>query len=133
MTTSIDLPEDRSPDWLDQALQASMTPPALPSTFRLGLMLALQQERLQDLQARQRALEEEHQRRTQRVREGYVRLRRETLAWVVGVAFACGALATQALPWLQAFTGLSAASLMPTLATLAACATGLGVWWWRLR
>jgi hypothetical protein len=129
----LDVTPGTTPAWLDQALSRTVVPPPLPAHFRLNLMAAMQHDAMRDLQAQRDALQAEHQRQLAQVRQGYVRLRRETLAWVVGVAFASGALATQALPWLQGFTGADAATLMPTLATLAACVTGLGVWWWRLR
>ena len=118
---------------LDQALQLALEPPALPEQFRRRLMVALQRDTLADLAKRRATLEAEHERLSQQVRRGYIRVRRDTLALGAGLAFATGALATVCLPWLQAATGLDAAALMPTLAVAMGAATTLGVWWLRLR
>jgi hypothetical protein len=118
---------------LDQALARSLPPPPLPEGFRWQLMVAMQQQAMDDLAARRAELEAEHRRLQQEMQEGYVRVRRDTLVLGVGLAFAAGAVATVALPWLQARTGLDAASLMPMLATLVGAATAVGVWWLRLR
>ena len=118
---------------LDLALARSLTPPPLPEGFRWKLMAAMQQQALDDMARRRAALEAEHLRLQQDMQQGYVRVRRDTLALGVGLAFAAGAVATVALPWLQARTGLDAATLMPTLATLVGAATAVGVWWLRLR
>ncbi|MBK7617414.1 MAG: hypothetical protein KA375_11885 [Vitreoscilla sp.] len=118
---------------LDQALTQALTPPALPEGFRWKLMAAMQQATLDDIAQRRAALEAEHQRLQYDMQQGYVRVRRDTLVLGVALAFASGAVAAVALPWLQARTGLDAATLMPTLATLVGAATAVGVWWWRLR
>lgn len=118
---------------LDQALQQALAPPALPEGFRWGLMAAMQQETLADIAHRRAALQAEHQRLQQQMQRGYVRVRRDTLALGAAVAFAGGALATWALPWLQARTGLDAATLMPSLALAVGITTTLGVWWIKLR
>lgn len=118
---------------LDLALHQTLTPPPLPEGFRWKLMAAMQQETLNDMAERRAALEAEHRRLQQHMRSGYLLVRRDTLALGVGLAFASGALATLALPWLQSATGLDAATLMPSLATLVGAATALGVWWYRLR
>ena len=118
---------------LDQALDRSLTPPPLPEGFRWKLMAAMQQQALDDLAERRTALEAEHRRLQHDMQQGYVRVRRDTLVLGVALAFASGAIATVALPWLQARTGLDAATLMPTLATLVGAATAVGVWWYRLR
>jgi hypothetical protein len=118
---------------LDLALGQMLTPPPLPEGFRWKLMAAMQLETLNDIAERRAALEAEHRRLQQQMRGGYLLLRRDTLVLGVGLAFASGAIATLALPWLQSNTGLDAATLMPTLATLVGAATALGVWWLRLR
>lgn len=122
----------RAEQALDLALRRALAPPGAPPELRWRLMAAMQQDGLRDLAAQRAALEAEHARQAQQVRAGYLRLRRETLMWGVGLAFAAGALATRALPWLVAATGWDAGLLMPSLATLAGGATGLAVWWWRL-
>lgn len=128
-------PQDPTPaeQALDLALARSLTPPPLPEGFRWKLMAALQQETLADLAQRRAEMEAEHRRLQQDLQQGYVRVRRDTLVVGVGVAFAAGAVATVALPWLQARTGLDASTLMPTLALAMGAATTLGVWWLRLR
>jgi hypothetical protein len=118
---------------LDQALARSLAPPPLPEGFRWKLMAAMQQQTLADIAQRRAALEAEHRRLQQDLQQGYVRVRRDTLVLGVAVAFAAGAVATVALPWLQARTGLDAATLMPTLALAVGAATTLGVWWLKLR
>ena len=69
-----------------------------------------QMEVVYDLAKRRATLEAEHERLSQQVRRGYIRVRRDTLALGAGLAFATGALATVCLPWLQAATGLDAAA-----------------------
>lgn len=118
---------------LDRALQRALPAPALPEGFRAKLMAALQRQAPADIAERRAALEAEHLRLQQQMQRGYVRVRRDTLAVGVAVAFASGALAATALPWLQAHTGLDAATLMPTLALAMGAATTLGVWWLKLR
>lgn len=118
---------------LDSALQEALTPPTVPEGFRWKLMAAMQQETLADIAQRRAALEAEHLRLQQQVQAGYVRVRRDTLALGAALAFASGAVATWALPWLQARTGLDAATLMPTLALTVGAVTTLGVWWLKLR
>lgn len=130
-----DTPNDTSAveQMLDQALVQALAPPPLPEGFRWKLMAAMQHETLNNIAERRAALEAEHRRLQQAMQQGYVRVRRDTLALGVALAFASGALATLALPWLQASTGMDTATLMPTLATLVGAATALGVWWYRLR
>lgn len=118
---------------LDRALQRALPAPALPEGFRTRLMAALQRQALTDITERRAALEAEHLRLQQQMQRGYVRVRRDTLALGAGLAFASGAVATWALPWLQSCTGLDAATLMPTLALAMGAATTLGVWWLKLR
>lgn len=128
-------PQDTTPaeQALDQALARALTPPPLPEGFRWKLMAAMQQQTLDDIAQRRAAMEAEHRRLQQDMQQGYVRVRRHTLVAGVAVAFASGAVATVALPWLQARTGLDAATLMPTLAALVGGTTALGAWWYRLR
>lgn len=118
---------------LDQALSRGLAPPALPADFRWRLMAAMQQDGLRDLAAQRAALQAEHQRLLQRERSHYLHLRRDTLVLLLAAAFTGGALAVVALPWLREATGWDPASLMPTLVGLAALASVLGAWWWRLR
>ena len=49
-----------------------------------------------------------------------------------GVAFAAGACAHVALPWIQSLLGADGAEAMPTLAVLIGVACGASVWWERI-
>lgn len=119
-------------DDLDRALACTLKPPPLPDSFRLGVMVAMQQELMNDLSRRRAELEASHRAQQAHMRQDYVRLRRDTLALGVGLAFSCGALSAWALPWLQTFTGMDAAHLMPSLAVAVAALTTVGVWGLRL-
>lgn len=120
---------DRAPDRaLDRALAAALQAPALPPRFRLNLMVALHHEAVQDLATRRVALETEHARQLAALHAGHVRLRRDTLGLVLAAAFAAGAVATVALPWLREVAGMDAAVLMPLLAVALGASAGLGVW-----
>ncbi len=120
-------------DPLHEALWQALVPPTVPPEFRSRLMAALQREGLRDLAVRRAALELEHKLELRRLRTGYVRLRRDTLALVVASAFTAGALASLALPWLHDTLGVGAAISMPLIAIVIGMATGASVWWERFR
>lgn len=113
---------------LDRALAAALPPPGLPAGFHARLIAAIQAPADEALAGQRRQLEAEHRREMAALRSGFVRLRRETLAMVLAVAFTAGAVAHWAVPWLQARWGLDLSSLLPALAGLIGLATGAAVW-----
>jgi hypothetical protein len=123
-----DLPDLATDQALDRALAAALLAPTLPATFRLDLATAMHREALHDLTAQRAALEADHAQERAALRAGHLRLRRDTLALVVGVAFTAGAVATAALPWLREWSGADAALLMPVLAVGLGLGTGWAVW-----
>ena len=88
---------------LDAALAAALRPPALPPGFerRLAAALAAAPQETTD----RATLEREHRAKLAELEADYVRLRRRTLGTVIGIAFAAGAAAAVAMPWLQASFG----------------------------
>jgi hypothetical protein len=134
-----DLPhsDDHAPAWLDHALARHLGAPQAPATLRTRLTLARQQESLAAMQARQAELEAQLAQARARLRQGQWRLGGQTLALVVAVSFALGALAVALLPQLTDASGLEAATLMPALALLLGAASGLVValrrWGWLQR
>jgi uncharacterized integral membrane protein len=120
---------------LDAALTQAFQPPRLPDDFRARLRAALARERpstaAEDVYAR---LQREQAMALRELEANYLRLRRRTLLTLLGLAFATGALATVALPWLMAHWGPAAFLVLPALGAivgLALAAHALG--WWRLR
>jgi hypothetical protein len=91
---------------LDAALAAALRPPALPPGFERRLAAALAAAPQTDLDTAGRAtLEREHLAKLAELEADYVRLRRRTLGTAIGAAFAAGAAAAVAMPWLQASFG----------------------------
>lgn len=88
---------------LDAALAAALRPPGLPPGFerRLAAALAAAPQETAD----RATLEREHRAKLAELEADYVRLRRRTLGTAIGVAFAAGAAAAVAMPWLQASFG----------------------------
>ncbi|HEV8690444.1 MAG TPA: hypothetical protein VGQ91_09130 [Ideonella sp.] len=119
------MPDD---DALDSALAAALPVPPLPAGFDARLRRTLASEAAGDLARLRRRLEEEHARELAALRSGYVRLRRDTLATVLGVAFAAGAAVAWAVPWLREQQGVDLSTLLPLLAVAIGMAVGAGVW-----
>lgn len=119
-------------DRLDQALAAALPPPPLPAGFHARLHAALRAEVAADLAAQRRQLQDEHRRALARLQSGYVRLRRETLALVLAVAFTAGAAVAWAAPWLRAALGVDLSLLLPLAALAIGALAGAGVWVQRL-
>jgi hypothetical protein len=124
--------DDHTPDALDhrldQALAGALVPPALPAGFHARLRDEVVAEMAGELARQRRVLEAQHQRELAALRKGYVRLRRETLAVVLAVAFTGGVLVTWAAPWLRAVLGVDLSLLMPLVAVSLGMAVGAGVW-----
>jgi len=128
--------DDRTPDAfdddfdhrLDQALARMLPPPALPAGFHTRLRNAVVADMAGELARQRQLLEAQHQRELAALRKGYVRLRRETMAVVVAVAFTAGVLVTWAAPWLRAVLGVDLSLLLPLVAVGIGMAVGAGVW-----
>ena len=113
---------------LDLALRHALRAPKVPDGFRARVMLAVLQESVRDLEARKRALDLEHAQARQRLHRSYVQMSRDTLVLIVVVAFAAGALANLALPWLQSAMAIDPAVSAPMLALVFGLCAGASVW-----
>ena len=115
-------------DALDQALAAALSAPALPAGFDTRLHAARAAEAAGDVARQRRRLEEEHARELAALRSGYVRVRRDTLAMVLGVAFTAGALVAWAVPWLRQTLGVDLSTMLPLLAVAVGMTAGATAW-----
>ncbi|HEX5686971.1 MAG TPA: hypothetical protein VFY73_23410 [Ideonella sp.] len=127
-----ELPHDR-PDHdldraLDQALAHSLPAPELPAGFHARLQAALADEAAHDLARQRRELEAEHARQLALLQRGYVRVKRDTLAMVLAVAFSAGAVVHWALPWLHETAGIDLSELVPLIAVVIGLVAGASVW-----
>lgn len=118
---------------LHQALSRTLIAPPLPDDFRAVLRQRILRESVERLEIRRRELELEHAVALTRLHRNHVRVQRDTLALIVGVAFAAGACAHLALPWLQSMLGGDSAITLPLVAIAAGLAAGAGVIPSRLR
>ncbi|HJV68142.1 hypothetical protein [Ideonella sp.] len=121
-------PDDDLDPWLESALRAALAPPAPPPGFQQRLQAAWARQAAEDLARRRHALEAEHARQMQALQRGYVRLKRDTLALVLAVAFTAGAAASWAVPWLRETRGIDLSTLLPLLAVAIGMTAGAGVW-----
>jgi hypothetical protein len=108
---------------LDEALGRAVGTPELPQAFRTRLNAALARTSETDLLSLREQLESERQQQLEELHADYVRVRRGTLGTLIGVAFAAGAAATIAMPWLRAHLG----AYTPVALTWGAVALGLGM------
>jgi hypothetical protein len=122
--TQADFPGDP----LDRALTTCLVAPALPAEFRARVMASVLAEQLQELTERRHQLEAEHAQELARLKRGHVLLKRDTLALVTASAFAAGACAQIAIPWLQLHLEFDSAMTAPLLALLIGMAAGASVW-----
>jgi hypothetical protein len=119
---------------LDAALEHTLVAPDLPAGFHARLQVALTRGAAEDVdgltfaQLRQR-LEREQQQRLAGLQQGYLRLRRRTLAALVGGAFAAGAAAVLVMPWLASHIGPSAPLVMSAIGASLGLAIAFGSWW----
>lgn len=118
----------QSDDALHRDLARALPPPVLPAGFIESLHAAVERDAVADLAQRRRDLEREHERLREEMQAGYVRLRRDTLAIALVVAFVAGLCATLALPWLASVAGANAAALAPWLAVVVGFGVGAQVW-----
>lgn len=125
MVTTPDEPDDVL---LDAALGRALAAPRLPEGFNDRLHAAWRAKLAEDLARQRLALEADHARRLEALERGYVRLKRDTLALVLAVAFATGAVAAWALPWLRETYGIDLSSLAPLLAVGIGMGAGALAW-----
>lgn len=106
--------QDARPGWddaLDSALRRALPAPPLPRDYRARLEAARSVAEFSDRDARAELKNE------------FVRVRRGTLGTLLGAAFAAGAAAAIAMPWLRAHLG----SNVHVAITWAGVAVGLGI------
>ena len=108
---------------LDEVLGRALSAPEVPQVFRTRLNAALSRTAETDLVALRERLESERRQQLEELEADYVRVRRGTLGTLIGVAFAGGAAATIAMPWLRAHLG----AYTPMAITWGAVALGLGM------
>lgn len=113
---------------LHNALQKTVSKPALPEGFRARVLTEVLGDELQRVEARRLALELEHARAMQQLRRGHVLLQRDTLALITVSAFAAGTCASLAVPWLRDTFGLDSALTVPMIALVIGVTTGANVW-----
>ena len=113
-------------DALASALRRALPAPPLPRDFRARLAAARSAAELgdRDASAALRArLEREQREQLAELENEFVRVRRGTLGTLLGVAFAAGAAAAVAMPWLRAHLG----SHVHVAITWGGVAVGLGI------
>jgi hypothetical protein len=122
MSHSMTPPGDELDRALDAELGRALRPPQAPPQLRSRLAAAIAREA--DLRPEARArIEREHRERLTELKQHYVRLRRRTLGLMVGGAFASGAAAALAMPWLTANVG----SMAPLVVASAGAVIGIGI------
>jgi hypothetical protein len=117
---SADGPLERA---LDRALARTCERPQVPKDFRRRLEAARARAGEGDLAALRSRLESEQHAQLARLESRYVRLRHRTLGTLIGTAFAAGALATLALPWMERYLGADG----PRVLTVVGGAAGLAM------
>lgn len=120
-----DDPMDRA---FDSALSRALQPPATPPALRTRLRAAMAQAAVTNVPEVRRRLEREHREELEALTRRYVRLKRRTLSIMVGGAFAAGAAAAVALPWLTANFGPIAPGLIASVSAIASIGIGISYW-----
>jgi hypothetical protein len=114
---------------LDAVLSKTFRAPSPTSDFRSRLVAAIARTREPDgIQTLRTRLEREYQEQLAELRAGYVRMRRRTLAAIIGGAFAAGAGSVFALPWLTELFGAAALFVLAVLGASVGLAVGLSPW-----
>ncbi|MEW6707956.1 MAG: hypothetical protein AB1430_24180 [Pseudomonadota bacterium] len=121
-------PDNDVDEALDRALSQVLRPPGLPPRFEQRLHASWVRCAADDLAQQRSRLEAEHARQLQALKQGHVRLRRDTLALVLAAAFTAGVAAAWAVPWLREAHGLDLSRLLPLLAVTIGLSSGAGVW-----
>jgi hypothetical protein len=109
---------------LDAALERALREPGPSTAFRARLRAAIARSDAVDVGARRTQLERELSEQMAELRGGYVRLQRRTLAAIIGGAFASGAAAMLALPWLQEHFGSGSIIAVPLVGAVVGLAIG---------
>jgi hypothetical protein len=73
-------------------------------------------------------LEQEQRQQLAQLRAGYVRLRQRTLGALIGGAFAAGAAAALAMPWLLMRFGTNGPMILAAVGAVVGLAVGFAVW-----
>jgi len=120
--------DDALPQGLDAALGHALATPALPEGFQDRLHAAWRALAAEDLARQRLALEAEHARQLQALQRGHVRMKRDTLALVLAVAFTAGVVVAWAVPWLRDVHGVDLSSWAPLLAVGIGMAAGALAW-----
>ncbi|MGH8219700.1 MAG: hypothetical protein ACREUT_14235 [Steroidobacteraceae bacterium] len=113
-------PFDRA---LDAALSRALEPPRVTEAFRERMRAALARSTETDLAGLRARLETERREMLAQLDAEYIRLRRRTLGTLIGGAFAAGAAAAIALPWMAKLVGPDA----PLAVAAIGAAVGLGI------
>jgi hypothetical protein len=100
-----------------------LSAPEVPQAFRTRLNTALARTAETDLLSLRERLERERRQQLEELEADYVRVRRGTLGTFIGAAFAAGAAATIAMPWLRAHFG----AYTPMAIAWGAAVLGLGI------
>jgi hypothetical protein len=109
---------------LDAALAQALVAPGASSAFRERLRAAIARSDATDFGAQRARLERELREQMAELKRGYVRLQRRTLAAGLGGAFAAGAAAMLALPWLQSHFGAGSIIAVPLVGAVVGLAIG---------
>jgi RNA polymerase sigma-70 factor (ECF subfamily) len=121
--------QDLNPDLqraLDAALARALPAPNLPEGFHVRLQRALSQS--VQLSGLREQLEQEQRQQLAQLRAGYVRLRQRTLGALIGGAFAAGAAAALAMPWLLMRFGTNGPMILAAVGAVVGLAVGFAVW-----
>jgi predicted phage tail protein len=113
---------------LDVALGRVLRPPSVPAQLRTNLQAALARTSRFNISQTRWKLEQEQREKLAEMEESYIKLRRRTLGAMIGGAFAAGAGAAVALPWLTAVVGPSAPVVVASTGT--AIGIAIGFWSW---
>lgn len=123
--------ETPRPEWhfaLDSALARALAPPAVPAQFEAHLRAALARESEAKLASSRSRFEREHRERLAVLEAGYIRLRRRTLAALIGSAFAAGLAVPVVLPWFNEHLGRYAPAVLAALGATIGLCIGAGSW-----
>ena len=123
--TPADGPIDRA---LDAALRRALEPPRVTEEFRERVRAALARAAETDLAELRARLETERRETLARLEADYIRLKRRTLAAMVGGAFAAGAAAAIALPWMTKLVGPAAPLAIASIGAAVGITIGVSYW-----
>ena len=118
-------PFDRA---LDAALSRALEPPAVTDAFRERVRAALDRSTELDIVALRAQLEAERRQTLAQLDADYIRLRRRTLGAMVGGAFAAGAAAAIALPWMARLVGPDDPLAVSAIGSTIGLGIGLSSW-----